>query len=86
MNLYTIEDVLTNYTSGVVVTAAPTLERCREIFSNEFKGWYGLTKPSNFCIEQFLGEFDSAVSGKKFVTIEEINYPEGVVSYVYGGA
>ena len=34
-NLYIIEEVLYDYTAGMVVIAAPSLERCREIFTDE---------------------------------------------------
>ena len=36
MNLYIITEILTDYTSGMVVIAAESKEECREIFASEF--------------------------------------------------
>ena len=36
MNLYIIEGVLKDYTSGMVVIGIPTLERCQELFLEEW--------------------------------------------------
>jgi hypothetical protein len=69
MNLYIISEVLTDYTSGMVVIAAPNKERCREIFIEEFT-------------EYHVEEFDN---WSKFTVIEGVNHAEGVVEYVYGG-
>jgi hypothetical protein len=37
MNLYIINDVLFDYTSGMCVIAAESKEQCREIFAENFK-------------------------------------------------
>jgi len=71
-NLYLINEVLSDYTSGMAVIAAPSLERCKEIFTEEF----------NF---DDIGEFDSAIKDGNYKVIENVNHDEGVVSYVYGG-
>ena len=73
MNLYIINEVLSDYTSGMVVIAAENIARAREIFenNNEFDG--------------NEHEFDCAVSKGNYKTIEGVNCPEGVVSYVFGG-
>ena len=73
MNLYIINGVLSDYTSGMVVIAAENIVRAGVIFMNndEFDG--------------NLREFDSAVSRGNYKTIEGVNHPEGVVSYVHGG-
>lgn len=70
-NLYIINEVLIDYTSGMAVIAAPSLERCREIFEAEFS--WG------------MDEFDAAIENNDFKVIEAVNHAEGVVSHVYGG-
>ena len=73
MNLYIINEVLTDYTSGMVVIAAESIDRAREIFvdNDEFTGE--------------LCEFNNATMKGNYKTIEGVNHPEGVISYVYGG-
>ena len=71
-NLYIINEVLSDYTAGMAVIAAPSLERCREIFVEEFG------KP-------MVGEYDSAIEDGDYKVIEGANHPGGVVSYVFGG-
>ena len=71
MNLYIINEVLSDYTSGMVVIAAPSLKRCRELFVEEFK-WH-------------LDEFDTSIKDGNYKVLQVVDQPEGVVSYVYGG-
>ena len=73
-NLYIINEVLSDYTAGMAVIAAPSLERCRELFVEKF----GET-------DQEMEEFDSAIEDGDFKVIEGVGHIEGVVSYVYGG-
>ena len=83
-NLYIINEVLWDYTAGMAVIAAPSLERCRELYIEEF-GWYKGPEDSDFCKEhdaQLLKEFDQA----PMEVFEGIATKEGVVSYVYGGS
>jgi hypothetical protein len=70
MKLYIINDILADYTSGMVVIAAESKEHCRELFLKEFGDWY-------------KGEFDDCA---KFTIIEEVNHDAGVIDYVYGGS
>ena len=70
-NLYILEGVLCDYTPGMAVIAAPSLERCWEIFQDEF------------AFEDYEMEHNIAGAGVK--VIEGVNHAEGVVSYVYGG-
>ena len=70
-NLYIIQEVLSDYTAGMVVIAAPSLERCKELFIEEF--------------EHAIDEFDSAIEDGDYKVIEGVDHIEGVVSYVYGG-
>ena len=72
-NLYIINEVLSDYTPGMAVIAAPSLERCKEIFVEEFLS------------DSQTGEYDSAIKDGDYKVIENVNRPEGVVSYVYGG-
>jgi len=71
MNLYIINGVLYDYTAGMVVIAAPSMERCREIFREEFAHPFS--------------EFDTAIEKGYYKVIEGVNHPEDVVSYVFGG-
>ena len=76
MNLYIINEVLYDYTDGMCVIAAPSLERCRELFIEQFGDYNNIQSDA----------FDKAVqSDWTLKVIEGVNYPEGVVSYVYGG-
>lgn len=70
MNLYILNEVLVVYTPGMVVIAAESQERCKELFDQKF--------PSGMEINEF--------DGARIITIPNVDYPEGVVSYVYGGA
>ena len=72
-NLYIIEEVLYDYTSGMVVIAAPSLERCREIFTEMF------TDSCEWPV------YDLAIERGRYEVIENVNRAEGIVSYVYGG-
>ena len=71
-NLYLINEVLSDYTPGMAAIAAPSLERCREIFTKEFEF-------------DDIGEFDSAIEDGNYKVIENVNQDEGVISHVYGG-
>jgi hypothetical protein len=71
MNLYILNDVLTDYSSGMVVIAAKSKEQCRELFTKEFSGEY------------YADEFDRFA---KFTVIENVDHPAGIVDYVYGGS
>jgi hypothetical protein len=68
-NLYIINNILSDWTSGMVVIAAESKEQCREIFVKEF---------SDFHAE----EFDKYA---KFTVIEGVNHAAGMVDHVYGG-
>ena len=37
MNLYILNEVLADYTSGMAVIAAPSLDRCWELFEDRFE-------------------------------------------------
>ena len=69
MNLYIINDILSDYTSGMVVIAAESKEQCRELFVKEFKS--------------FANDYDHELT--KFTVIEGVNHPAGIVDYVHGG-
>jgi hypothetical protein len=69
MNLYIINEVLSDYTSGMVVIAAESKDHARELFIKEFT-------------EYHANEFDNWA---KFTVIEGVNHAAGVVDYVYGG-
>jgi len=69
MNLYIINNVLFDYTSGMVVIAAESKEQCREFFIKEFSDYHA-------------EEFDKYA---KFTVIEGANHAAGIVDYVYGG-
>jgi hypothetical protein len=70
MNLYIINEILSDYTSGMCVIAAESKEQCREFFIKEFGEWYAK-------------DYDSEHT--EFTIIEGVNHPAGIVDYVYGG-
>ena len=70
-NLYVINNILSDFTPGMAVISAPSLERCRELFIEKF------SRKAN--------EFDSAIEDNDYELIENVNRPEGIISYVYGG-
>jgi hypothetical protein len=70
MNLYIINEILVDYTSGMVVIAAESKEQCRELF---------IEKVVNYGAEDFDHECT------EFTVIEGVNHPAGIVDYVYGG-
>jgi len=76
MNLYIIEEVLYDYTAGMCVIAAESMPRCEQLFMKEF-GW----KDHDRHNQAMQKEFNEA----PIKVIENINYPEGIVSYVHGG-
>lgn len=73
INLYIINEVLNDYEGGMVVIAAASLERARELFVAEFED------------ERQADEFDSAIVRGDYKTLQVVGQPEGIVSYVYGG-
>lgn len=70
MNLYIINNILSDWTSGMIVIAAESKEQCRELFVKEFSDYYA-------------DEFDNYA---KFKIIEGVNHDAGIVDYVYGGS
>ena len=77
MNIYVIKNVLYDWTSGMsgmVVIAAESIDRAREIFVNN--DWFFGD----------LSDFNDATRWEcNYKVIEGANCPEGVVSYVCGG-
>jgi hypothetical protein len=70
MKLFIINQVLSDYTSGMAVIAAENMEQCRELFIKEFGEYY-------------KNEYDKYA---KFTVIESVGLDEaGVISYEYGG-
>jgi hypothetical protein len=77
MNLYIINEVLYDYTSGMCVIAAESMPRCEQIFMEEFA-----PGESNYIKENMQKDFNTA----NIKVIENVPYEkEEVVSYVYGG-
>ncbi len=77
MNLYILNDVLYDYTAGMCVIAAESLEHCKQLFMDEFCH----PNDSDFVKECCQTDFDTA----SVKVIEGVNHPAGVVAYVYGG-
>jgi hypothetical protein len=69
MNLYIINEVLSDYTSGMCVIAAESKEHARELFIDEFGEYYA-------------EGFDKYA---EFTVIEGVKVPAGIVDYVFGG-
>ena len=80
MNLYILNDVLYDYTPGMCVIAAESLEQCNQIFIEKFghSGDSDYAKTRNEGMQEEFNTADTKV-------IENVNHPAGVVSYVYGG-
>jgi hypothetical protein len=77
MNLYIINDVLYDCTSGMCVIAAESLPRCEQIFMKEFVDF-----EIDFIKERMQKEFNAA----NIKVIENVPYEkEEVIDYVYGG-
>jgi hypothetical protein len=73
MNLYIISEVLSDYTSGMVVIAAESLDRCRALVQEQWSS------------DSILKEFDAAIKDGEYKVLEVQNQEEGIVSYVFGG-
>ena len=70
-NLYILEGVLCDYTPGMAVIAAPSLERAWEVFGE--------------CDELCVDVKHERLHCEDVKVINNVNHAEGVVSYVYGG-
>ena len=78
-NLYIVQEVLYDYTDGMVVIIASNLDECRSLFIDEFG--YGA------CLDTVIKEYDKAIAGNSYKVIPvSVNEESRVVSYVYGGA
>ena len=78
MKLFIIQEILIDYTSGMVVIAANDKDECREIFLKEF-----VDENGGFIYSSYKTEFDNAV----FKVIESVGIDEpGLVDYIYGGS
>jgi hypothetical protein len=70
MKLFILNQVLTDYTSGMAVIAAESKEQCREIFIKEFGDYHA-------------EEFDKYA---EFTVIESVSVDvPGLVAHEYGG-
>ena len=70
MKLFIINNVLSDWTSGMAVIAAESKDQCRELFIKEVGEYYAK-------------EFDEYA---RFTVIESVGLDEaGIVDYVYGG-
>ena len=77
-NLYIVEEVLSDYTSGMVVMIASNLDECRSMFIEELGCSY-----SDF----WVNEYDKAIEKKKYKVIPVSDNEETrIVSYAHGGA
>ena len=77
MNLYILNDVLHDYTAGMAVIAAESMEQCKELFMAEFC----YSGASDYVKGGYEADFNTA----KVKVIEDVPYAAGVVSYVHGG-
>jgi len=78
MNLYILNDVLYDYTAGMAVIAAESMEQCKELFMEQFC-YFGAS-------DYFKGKYEEDFNTAEVKVIEGVNHVAGVVSYVYGGA
>ena len=73
--LYVLREVLTDYTSGMVVIIATDVNECRNIFAEKFS-----------YRDELLDEFeDSILKHCEVIPVSE-NEVSRIVSYVFGGA
>ena len=84
MNLYIINDVLHDYTAGMAVIAAESMPHCETIFMNEF-GYESRGPEDDVYAEQSNQELQKEFNTARIKVIENVNDPEGVVAYEYGG-
>lgn len=81
MKLFIINEVLQDYTSGMVCIKAENLDDCRDRFIE----WLDLPKSTT---EEYLEEFDTAIKYGKFLVLE-LSYLDptepGVVGQCWGG-
>ena len=77
MNLYILNDVLHDYTAGMAIIAAESMEQCKELFMKEFC----YSGASDYVKGGYEEDFNTA----EVKVIEGVNHVAGVVSYVYGG-
>lgn len=78
MKLYLINEVLYDYTDGMVAIAAENLEQCRNIFEEQF----AMSSDS----KGRLNEFDTAIQDGYYKELEvKSDTRPGVITYVYGG-
>ena len=77
MNLYILNDVLSDYTSGMCVIAAESLSQCKDLFMEEF----GSKFDSEWINQKRQEDFDNA----SVKVIGGVNHPAGIVDYVHGG-
>ena len=77
MNLYILNDVLHDYTAGMAVIAAESMEQCKELFMAEFC----YSGNPDWVKSQYEEDFNTAI----VKVIEDVPCAAGVVSYVHGG-
>ena len=69
MNLYIINDVLYDYTPGMVCIVAKDLNQARDLYMEKFGSL----------------DFDRAIENKRYQVLKVENETPRIVSYVYGG-
>jgi hypothetical protein len=69
MNLYILNEVLSDYTAGMAVIAAESKDAARAIWIEKFGAYHA-------------DDFDKYA---EFTVIEGVNHPAGLVSHVFGG-
>jgi hypothetical protein len=77
MNLYIIEEVLSDYWAGMVCIKAKSLEHCREIFVYQF------------AYKGYAEEFDMAISKGEYKVLKlsrNDKTPVGLVAVHWGGS
>jgi len=63
MYLYIINEALTDYTDGMAVIVAPSMERCRELFTEEFGEYHeGEFENATFTVIEGVNHHEGVVS------------------------
>lgn len=70
MNLYIIENVLYDYTPGMVCIVAKDLNQARDLYMEKFGSL----------------DFDRAIEDNDYKVLKVVKETPRIVSYVYGGA
>lgn len=90
-NLYIINEVLYDYSTGIVIIIATNLDECRSLFTEKFRVMDDhIEKLPLVWWQDFTGciaEYDKAIELKKYKVIPVNDNEESrIVDFLYGGS